>query len=275
VALLLVGLVVESAIGIARVGGIGRLVGTLGSPNVAGSFFASLLAPALSVFATPLGAAYRRLALTALVLGLFALFETFSRGAWSGTILSLLVLGIIALRRGWLRLTPGLLAGIAAVIVIVPFALGAVESRLATAQSPAGRITLMRLAGRMIEDHPLVGVGANNFPVAVFHYLTPEFDGTWIYSVHNKLLLVWSEAGLFAFLAFVWFLVATLRYGLRATRSSDPVLAPLAAGLVAGFAGQIVHMQVDPFRSRSEIQMLCVMCGLLAAMDRIRRQGEA
>ncbi len=182
---------------------------------------------------------------------------------------------MIAVRRGWLRLTPGLLAGVAAIIVVIPFIVGAIESRLATAQSPAGRITLMRLAWQMIQDHPLFGVGANNFPVAIFHYLTPEFDGTWIYSVHNKLLLVWSEAGLFALLAFVWFLVATLRYGLRATRSSDPVLAPLAAGFLAAFAGQIVHMQVDPFRSRSEIQMLCVMCGLLAAMDRIRRQETA
>jgi putative inorganic carbon (HCO3(-)) transporter len=205
-------------------------------------------------------------------LGLVALLLTGSRGGWLGLVLGLVILGVISIRRDWLRVGPALLVTLGAIVLALPFAVTFIQGRLATAQSPVGRITLMKLARSMIEDHPFTGVGANNFPVAIFHYLTPQYDGTWIYSVHNKLLLVWSEAGPLALLAFLWFLIAALRYGLRASRAGDPLIAPLAAGFLAGFAGQIVHMQVDVFRSRSEIQMLCVMFGLLAAMDRIRRR---
>src|SRR5439155_18314025 len=92
------------------------------------------------------------------------------------------------------------------------------------------------------------------------------------YTVHNKYLLVWSEAGIGALLAFLWFLGSTLRRGWSLWRRDDPLLSPLALGLTAGIIGQTVHMSVDIFQSRPQIQLLWLVAGLLVAMQNVARE---
>src|SRR5258708_31336045 len=51
--------------------------------------------------------------------------------------------------------------------------------------------TLFRsnLAFRMISDHPLLGVGSNNFSTVMEGYVTRELQRGFLYTVHNKYLL--------------------------------------------------------------------------------------
>jgi hypothetical protein len=97
----------------------------------------------------------------------------------------------------------------------------------------------------------------------------PEFSRSWIYTVHDKYLLVWAGSGIGALLAFVWFLVATVRRGLLASRSADPVLAAIAIALTGAVIGQMVHMTVELFQSRPQVQLLWVIAGLLVAMTHL------
>jgi O-antigen ligase len=125
----------------------------------------------------------------------------------------------------------------------------------------------------MVEQHPLLGVGANNFSTQIPNYAGPSFSRDWIYTVHNKFFLVAAEAGIPAMVVFLLFLAAIIRVGMSAGRSRDPLLGPFALALTAGIAGQIVTMFVEPFHSRSEIQGLVVVSAILIAVAR-RAQAQ-
>lgn len=88
-------------------------------------------------------------------------------------------------------------------------------------------IPLMRLAFSVIADHPILGVGSNNFPVAMLGYLSGELRSqlAFRFIAHNKCLLIWAETGIVGLAAFLAFLFGALR---RMLESSRP--APLAAG---------------------------------------------
>jgi O-antigen ligase len=126
----------------------------------------------------------------------------------------------------------------------------------------------------MITAHPMLGVGLNNFVVVMPQYLTPDFDGTWLYVVHNKYLLVWAETGVGGLLAFLAFLLTTLRRGWRCWTAGHPVLSPLALGCTAAIAGDMVHMFVDVYGSRAALQQLVLLSALVAAMCAIARQAR-
>jgi O-antigen ligase len=141
--------------------------------------------------------------------------------------------------------------------------------------SAQSRFPLMHLAWNIIRDHPLTGVGANNFAVILGDYVTPQFSREWIYTVHNKYLLVWAELGLGGLIAFVWFLGETLRKSWACVRTADPLLAPLALGFTAAIVGQMTHMFFDVFHSRPQVQSLWVVAAVVAAMYRIASEQPA
>jgi putative inorganic carbon (HCO3(-)) transporter len=125
----------------------------------------------------------------------------------------------------------------------------------------------------MIGDHPIVGVGSNHATVAGMQYVAlPEFRSDWFYTIHNKYLLEWVELGLLGLAAFLWFLLTTIRSGWSAWRRQDHLLAPLALGLVLAIVGQMVHMSVDIFNSRPQVQSLWLCAGLVIALG--RREGS-
>jgi O-antigen ligase len=124
----------------------------------------------------------------------------------------------------------------------------------------------MKLALRVIADNPILGVGANNLPIRLDDYAGLEMSGEWLYAVHNKYLLVWAEQGTLGLLAYLAFLLATLRNAWRCWKRSHSTLSPLALGLMAGLIGFMVHMAVDLFRDRPLLQLLCVVSGLITAM---------
>ena len=99
---------------------------------------------------------------------------------------------------------------------------------------------------------PILGIGVNNYVAALPRY-EATFAGDWLYTVHNKYLLVWAEAGIGGLVAFLWFLAATVRRGRSLWKERDPLLSPLALGLTAAFVGQMMHMAVDIFSSRSQV----------------------
>ena len=251
-----------------------RVAGTVGSPNVAASYLSLLLAPAISLLLTRLGRWYKWLAAVAFGLGGVALILTLSRGGWVSFTFSITILCLLAWRRGWLPRSVTLTIGVIAVLLCLLFG-DVIVARLlgydlGSAQS---RIPLMRLAFRVIMNRPVLGVGANNFPVVMKQYVTAEFGRAWLYAVHNKYLLVWAETGIGGFVAFVWFLLATIRRGWHCWKVGDRLLSPLALGFTAAVVGQMIHMLLDVFHDRSQLQLLWLVAGLIAVMQNM--DGEA
>jgi putative inorganic carbon (HCO3(-)) transporter len=247
--------------------GFMRIGGTVGSPNFAAAYLSMSLASAASLLFTSLGRAYKWLAMGVLGLGGVALIFTFSRGGWMALVLSVTLICLL----GWHRRGISLKTPIAVILILgmlyLPFH-SAISARLLGDDrgSADSRIPLMKLAFRIIEDNPVLGVGANNFTVIMDRYLTSDFREGWLFAVHNKYLLVLSETGIVGLLAFLAFLLNALHKGWQCWALQDRLLSPLALGIIAGIAGHMVHMTVDVFRGRPTQQLLWLLAGLVTAM---------
>jgi putative inorganic carbon (HCO3(-)) transporter len=250
--------------------GFMRIGGTVGSSNFAAAYLSISLASAASSLFTNLGRAYKWLAVTVLGLGGVALIFTFSRGGWMALALAVTVICLLVWsRRGFSLKTPIAVLLILGILYL-PFQ-SVISARLLGDDkgSAESRIPLMKLAFRIIEDNPVLGVGANNFTVVMDRYLTPEFRHSFLFAVHNKYLLVLSETGIIGLLAFLAFLLDALRKGWQCWVLQDRLLSPLALGFAAGIAGHMVHMSVDVFRGRPTQQLLWLVAALLTAMHRM------
>jgi len=246
-----------------------RFAGTVGSPILAAAYFEMLLAPALAVLGTNLGRSYKMLAVLGLTLGAASLVGTFSRGGWLAASLSLAIVYFLLWRRR--KLSPAVPVALFVLLSILALVFHENITRRLTEDdlgSARSRVPLAMMAWQIISDRPTLGVGANNYTQALAPR-TPEFGNEWLFTVHNQYLLVWAETGIVGLAAYLWFLVGTLRRGWQRWKRADPLLAPLALGFTAALMGQMLHMQVDIYSSRPQIQLLFVVAGLIGAMSRM------
>jgi putative inorganic carbon (hco3(-)) transporter len=253
-----------------------RVGGTVGSPNFAAAYLSISLASAASILFTNLGRKLKWLAIAVLGAGGVALIFTFSRGGWIAAVLAIALICLLGCRRRGFSLKTPIAITLILAMLCLPF-LSVISARLLEDDkgSAQSRIPLMKLAFRIIEDNPVLGVGANNFTVVMDRYLTSDFREGWLFTVHNKYLLVLAETGIVGLLAFVAFLLDALRKGWHCWSLRDPFLSPIALGFTAGIAGHMLHMTVDVFRGRPTQQLLWLAAGLLTAMLRICRSGPS
>jgi O-antigen ligase len=158
-------------------------------------------------------------------------------------------------------------------LILLPF-VGVVTDRLTQSDegSASSRVPLIELTTGLLRHHPVTGVGVNNVGIVMRESASLDFGRDWIYTVHNKYLLVWAEAGIGALLAFLWFLVATVRRGFALWRGSHPYFGPLGLALAAAVCGEMVQMLVEIFQSRPQVQLLWLIAGLLVAISRIESE---
>jgi O-antigen ligase len=252
-----------------------RFGGTIGGPNTAAAFFSLLIVPSIAMVSARVTRRTKRIAIVAAMVATLALILTVSRGGFLALVVSFLFLALTATKRGWI--SPKIPIAFAIVLVLLALPLGGrLANRLTKNDqgSASGRVPLIHLAVSVIRDHPVLGVGANNLGLTFPKYAGPQYDQDWIYTVHNKYLLVWAEAGIGALVAFLWFLGSTLRRGWSLWRTGDPLVAPIALGLTAGVIGQMVHMNVDIFQSRPQVQVLWLVAALLVAMQNARLEDR-
>jgi O-antigen ligase len=247
-----------------------RMTGTFGSPNTAGSYLTMFLPLAGMMVLLPVARALRALGLAAFVFGTFALVVTFSRGSWVTFCIAMLFVVGAALRRHLVsrKLIAVLAAAVAATVIALH---GLVLTRVtgSDAGSASARFPLLEIAGRIISKHPLTGVGANNYAVALRGYFTPEFGRTWLYVVHNDYALVLAEAGIVALLAYGVFLGSIFVRGAPALRSSHWFVGPVATALVAGVLARLIHMTYDLFNGRPQVEALVIAAAMLAVAGRL------
>lgn len=252
-----------------------RIGGTFGTPNGAAAYLCLMLPLALGVLMSSERGLIRGLAIMTLPTGVLSLIITQSRGGWVSFAISAGLIGIWAVRQRLIDPRTVAIAGVAAIAVIVVL-WGPIGHRLLGNDngSASSRVSLAKMAEQMIKAKPLFGVGVNNYGINLPNYAGPQFDGAWMYTVHDRYLLVWAEAGVFALLAYLTFLGVTLRRGWRALRRRDPLLSPIAVGLTAAVAGQMVHMAVDIFQDRPQVEGLWLVAALIAAIELITRHED-
>jgi len=189
-------------------------------------------------------------AVAAVVCGM-ALFFTFSKGAWLGTGVGMAMLAMTV----GSQLPPrqrrrALAIAIAAVVpvLIVAAAMAARFERLRSGVTGVFRIYLWRSSLDMIKDHPLWGVGLDQFLYHYPRYILPE---AWrepnLSHPHNLLLDFWLSLGILGLLALLWSawrFVRLVRLAPVLTGDS-PVRRAIARGAAASGVALLAHGFVD------------------------------
>ncbi|MCC7209235.1 MAG: O-antigen ligase family protein, partial [Anaerolineae bacterium] len=253
-----------------------RPTGSFGSPNLAGAYFAFFTPLALAVLFMPVRRLYRLFALSMAALGMVALLFTLSRGAWTAFGVAMIVIVVMTWRRGWLKAWVPIVLILGAIIFVFAFQ-DIILARLFgdDGGAAAGRVKLVDIAWSMIRDYPVLGIGANNYATVMKDYIGPDLFMSWVYTVHNKYLLVASELGVLGFAAFIFFLASTLRLGFTAWLKEERFLAIVALSLTAAIVGHMFHMQADIFNARASVQMLWVAAAVLSALAAMKSRQTA
>lgn len=220
-------------------------------------------------------------------LALFALFgmsaativASLSRAGFLGLAVGSVTCGAVLVLRGHVRprtLAASLFLGFVAFAAQAPFTYQHLTARPETFWH---RFTLFREGGRLIAEHPLLGVGVNNSTVARIrsaeeHPMPPptgsgvaSFDN--LYPIHNQFIVVTAETGLVgaALLGAFFLLVARRALGLSA--SSDRFVAGMAAAMLAGIAAFGAQLTGDHLAANAARSMLWLDVAIVLALERI------
>jgi O-antigen ligase len=228
--------------------GVGRIRGFYGSPNNLALYLGRVLPLVVAIAAWGQSGRRRWAYLVASLLMAGAMFLTYSRGAWIiGVPASFLFLASLRGRRT-MAVAVGALV-VVAIVVLAVVGAGRLTSLLDTdAGTTFFRVQLWRSSLAMIGDHPLLGVGLDNFLYAYrSSYVLPtawaEFD---LSHPHNFIFDFWLRLGIPGLLTIVWLLVAFYRKAWKSYRrldESDVQLLVLA--LMAGMVSFVAHGLVD------------------------------
>lgn len=229
----------------------GRLNGGELDPNYLGAMIVLLLPVALAVSIGHRRPIVRALYVGALVLLLYGLYRTQSRGGFValGGVLLIAPLFVPKGRRRHV-LGPMLLLALAGVALMA--STGAAAHIARTDRGSSGRSDLWRLAWRAWTAHPVGGVGLNNFAVSAPVYLnepgSPLPNGTRLVvdsrkPVHNAFLGLLAETGLIGLILYAIVVATAIRAAFRASllfaRRGDAEMQLLSRMLALGLLGTL------------------------------------
>ncbi len=222
--------------------GVRRVLAVYGSPNNLALYldraFPLVIALALFVDERRRRDAY---ALAAIPIAI-ALYLTYSRGSYIGIAVGLLLIGLLSGRR--VRFAVAALI-VVAVIALIPFSQTARFQSLFQEGTGTGffRVSVWKSGIAMIRDHPVFGVGLDNFLYEYPKYIQPD---AWrepnLAHPHNIVLDFWVRMGLFGVVALAWMLFGFYRTGLRKLASANRALV---LGLMASLTAALSHGMID------------------------------
>lgn len=181
------------------------------------------------------GGKWRYLIFPYLALIIATLVATKSRGGWAGFIAMLGCLSIF--KRKMVALF--LIFIILTVIAFLSFP--PLMERLTSTAEIISRTFIWRSTWRMIQDHPLTGIGNGVYPIIYKEYLLPGAPESSVSFSHNLFLQVTAELGLIGLLVFSVLLILILKLNYSLAKTGNP----LYQGIFASIIGVLVHQQVD------------------------------
>jgi O-antigen ligase len=139
------------------------------------------------------------------------------------------------------------------------------------------RIQLWRSALTMFADHPILGVGLDNFLYQYRgRYILPEaWQEPNLPHAHNFILDALTRLGLLGFGAVLAMLTSFFMVGAACSRDKDPDTRALAVGLVASMIAALAHGLVDTSYWFVDLAFVFMMTlGLMAAIFPQRKENE-
>jgi hypothetical protein len=253
--------------------GVGRVRAFYGSPNNLALYLERTLAVTLAL--ALLARDWRMQLLTGALAAVqgAALVLTFSKGALlfglPALLITLWIGGLIVVhRQGRSPRLLWLLAGVGgvALLALVPFLGTERFQRLLDFTQGTGflRLHLWRSAWQMALDHPLLGVGPDNFLYAYrsIYLLPAAWQEPNLNHPHNWPLDWWTRLGLPGLLlALAWFGWMARQLWRGVCNGSRPVLS---LGLLAALVAALVHGLIDASYALPDLMLVWVLMSVLA-----------
>ena len=164
---------------------------------------------------------------------------------------------------------------------IVAYASGLVAFLYELLQSFGGpaaevRLSLLKLAMESLRDHPLIGLGIQNFASVSQNYF-PEGPYIYNYPVHNAFVQMATELGIFGGLLYASIVVLVFARLAAATRTCEAQHRWIVKGMLLGWCGIIFHMMTEPMAYQATTWLVigaieAVLVALRAAPEGARSQ---
>ncbi len=204
--------------------------------------------------------------LVILILQLFTLFTTLSRGAWLGFITGCVLLLLLLLFR-WRNKKLAVFSGLILLIGVILFLFlntgwlipvagstnGLTNTQVAQARviSNIERLEIWRHTLPVISSRPLLGYGPETFLTAFWSYYpietNPHLRALNPWDPHNIVLYHLSAVGILGMAAFLWLLVRFYRKTFAAfTRFDNKSLQVSIAAVVGSFSAYLILAQFNP-----------------------------
>jgi putative inorganic carbon (hco3(-)) transporter len=245
-----------------------RANGPVIDANLFGGFLVLVVPMLMAV-----GLALRRLWITiataaATLICTVALAATLSRSSWLGLVAATLVLAVVWPER---RRYIAVFVGVLAVLVLVVGLAGPIGARLAATDTGpfamlANRWSVWQSAVAMTVDHPLFGIGVDNF-----QNFDPNYGNFGINHAHNLFLNIAAERGIPALLVFGFLIVTLFRTLASSLRSAQSTMErALIAGFLATFAGYLVHSIFEvSYYDHKVLLLFWLLVGVAASTPRL------
>ncbi|MGE5584699.1 MAG: O-antigen ligase family protein [Bacillota bacterium] len=266
---------------LARRGGLPRAELPAGGCNTAGTVFAVAMVVALGCIS--FARRWEKIALIVMVAIMgAALGATQSRGALVALGAGLAVLLVTSLRSRSAKALGLAIAGLLVVFASSVHVYPPLSARYASILSPSAnsdRFEIWRTAVHMMKDHPILGVGVNNFHEVYLSYPHPEERSHEVMSTaHNIFMEFGASTGIPGLVLFLSVVAIGIANGVRACVRSRTGRAPrLAPGGVTGqargtsgvalaaFAALLAHLQFDlTIYSGNMLPLFFIVYGVLS-----------
>lgn len=245
-----------------------RSAGLTGSPTYAGGYLAAVLPLVFIQLFTIEKTMGKILTLIVCVIGMTGLFLTLTRAAWLAAAAASIPVMFILLRYRVIKMRHVVLS-ILLVITFVFLFRGSIFSRLSEGWlNVKNRIHLIHTAANMVKAHPIIGIGINTYDEEMDKYVPSDLAYEWMYVVHNKYMLLWSETGPLGLLGFLWVLAAALRRVLRLTGSRDPLISRAAIALFGSLMVISIHMLFESYGGGPPLLQFWLIIGMIMGLSK-------
>lgn len=220
-----------------------RAFSTLYNPNVLGSYLILVISIAVAGFHCSEKSQNKIVTSIVLIAAYLCMVLTFSRGAWLGLAISILIVFLFSKEK------PYILAVIFITLLLVIPELDAVLTRinpglLSDDSSNIYRHYLWTTAFDTFKQNPIFGSGLGSFGFSLPSH--SKVGGYLVSHAHNIYLQLLAELGLLGFIAFFGYLISIVYTAFKVFRYSlCPQTRSFALGAMAGLIGLLVHGTVD------------------------------
>jgi len=257
---------------------ISRPGGTIGDVNSFARYLGFLLPIALVMLLTNQKRSKLPLVLFASLGGIIALIVSQTRSVWGPFMVCMFFAVVLIFTRRLLtmRVIKRLIFALLLFSAVLVVYRDVIYHRLTANDygSANSRLTTAKVALDIIRDHPVIGIGANNYDYYIRDYWLIEDAFTKIAIVHNNYLLVAAQIGMIGFGAFIWLLVALFARIRRAMHSRVAYLRQIAVGIMASFILYSLSALADVYQRITLLFMFWTLAAIVEAINRLEKEYD-